>query len=134
MMDCPDLSVLADVEAAADYRAIALLEHLRTCGECRAAMRDIETVNDALSVATSLDEQRVDSIMAGLRADGHTERATRPRALYAAAVFVLALASTFGLALASSLVSPEPPSSWTVVVFTVVATLFLIRMTAPRPG
>lgn len=135
MSDCPDLSVLADVEAAADYRALALLEHVRTCAECRAALADVETVHDAMAVASPLDEPRVEAIVAAMRADAEpSERRPRQGALYTAVLFVLALLTSGLLVAAIAIISPEPPSPWLAAALMVGASVLLTRAGAARPA
>ena len=52
MTDCPDTDRLVTLERAADWELSGLLEHLTTCSECRAELRDLETLRVELTAET----------------------------------------------------------------------------------
>lgn len=89
MSDCPDLSVLVDVEAATGFRALDVARHVARCDECRALLADLEQVHDA-GTSPVFDGVRADAIAAALVRDGRLPGSPpRQRASLAVAVFAL---------------------------------------------
>ena len=97
-MNCPDLSLLVDVEAAADFRVLELVSHVDSCAACRDSLAEIEQLHLVTASAASITDEQADAIVEAVR----PRAAARSRS---GATAILLPASVFALSVCTALIA-----------------------------
>lgn len=118
MNDCPDLSLLVDVEAATEFRALDIVHHVTRCDDCRGGLRDLEAVHDAMTQSEPAGDAEAAAIMAALRAERLSTVRTRrtPRTL-GATIFALTFATALlAVVVVQAVLGPVPSPALALAV------------------
>ena len=113
-MTHPDPDTLATIAATLAWRPIEQMEHLHSCDTCRAELKKLSRVHDAMNHAMNPREGFADEVMSALP----TDDSASPVWHKLAALVAPALASLTAFAALASTTGGRSPNAWLLPALT----------------